>query len=73
MEAETPVRKLCSTTRELGVLFRDRCRVRGATSQKIEVEDASDHIILEGPRASTSLVELDVHAIRIQKENAMRA
>ena len=73
VQAKRPVRNLRRRTHDLGILPCDFSRVGLASSQKIKVQDAPDHVVLQCGRARLCVVDFHVHAVRIEQENAVRA
>ena len=71
VKTERPIRDLSGSTHDLSVLSRYLSRVRGASSQEVEIEDTSDHIVLQ--RRGIGVIDLDVHAIRIREEDSVRS
>jgi hypothetical protein len=47
--------------------------LRGRPGQEVEVVDATKSVILEVLLAVIGLIDLDVHAIGVQQEDAVRA
>ena len=68
-----PIGDLCGSADDLGVLARHLDRIRGAARQKVEVDHSSDDVVLECGRGVSSLVDLYVHSVGVEKEHAMRA
>ena len=72
VESERPIGDLCGGADDLGVLAGHLDRIRGATSQEVEVDHSSNDVVLERCSGGAGiLVNLYVHSIRIEKEDAM--
>ena len=74
VESEGPIRDLCGSADDLGVLARHLDRIGGTSRQKVEINHSSDDVVLEGcSRSVSSLVDLYVHPVGIEKKYAVRA
>lgn len=74
VETEGPIGDLCGSTDDLGVLARYFDRIRGTAGQEIEVDHSSNDVVLERcSRSAVILVDLDIHSVRVEKEDAMGA
>ena len=72
MESKGPIRDLRGGADDLGVLAGHLDRVIGAAGQEIEVDHTSDDVVLERCGGSAGiLVNLYVHSVRVEKEDAM--
>jgi hypothetical protein len=75
VETETPVRHLRGGPRELGVLLSNNSRLRRRPREEVKVEDAAHDIVFQcrtGGRGRT-VVDFDVHAVRVEQEDAVCA
>ena len=74
VESKGPIRDLCGSADDLGILARHLGRIRGTARQEVEVDHSSDDVVLERcSRSVGGLVDLYVHSVRVEKEHAMRA
>jgi hypothetical protein len=75
MQAKRPIRHLGWSANDLCVLPCRLCRVGLATSQEIEIEYATDDVVLErgSARARALAPNLHVHARRAAEEDGVRA
>ena len=69
MKTETPVWHHDRLTNDFAILPSDVKRARA--SNNVQVNDTSDHIILEILPTGAGVVDLEIHAIAIQHENSM--
>ena len=73
MKSEGPIGDLCGSANDLGILARHLGWIGDTASQKVEVDDSSDDVVLEGCGGGVSgLVDLDIHSVRVEKEDTMR-
>ena len=73
VKSKGPIGDLCGSADDLSILTRHLDRIRGAARQKVEVDHSSDDVVLECGRGISSLVDLYIHSVRVEKEHAMRA
>ena len=72
VESEGPIGDFRGGADDLGVLAGHLDRIRGAASQEVEVDHSSDDVVLERCSSSAGiLVNLYVHSVRVEKEDAM--
>jgi hypothetical protein len=71
VEAEAPVRHHDWQSYNFGILLRDSNR--GGSSNKVEVQNSSKSIVLQVLILAVSVIDLDVHAVRVKEEHSMRA
>lgn len=71
MKTEAPVRDERGQTGDLGVLLGD---LDGAwASQEVEIEDATEGVVLQVLPRLLGIVDEDVHAVRVEEEDPVRA
>ena len=73
VETQGPVRNLCRQPNNFGVLLGKSCRVCLASGEEVEVENATNDIILQRRSARGVIGQLDVHAVGVEQQNAMGA
>lgn len=69
MKSERPVRHFGRCPNDLSVLACNLCRIRLATSKKIEVKDTADDVVLQS--CLIRVIDFDVHPVRIEQEDTM--
>ena len=73
MQTERPVRDFRRSADDISILARDLGWVVLIASQEVEVKDAANDVVLEGRAKTLRVVDLDVHAVRVGKEDTVRA
>ena len=65
MQSERPVRDLSRDAYNFRVLPRHLRRIGLASGEEVEVQDTSDHVVLESRRGALGVIDLDIHTVRV--------
>ena len=73
VEPKRPVRHLRGRPDHVRILAHKRGRVGLAAREEIEVQNAADYVVLERRPRALSVVQFDVHPVRVQEQDAVCA